>query len=124
MKVTNLLYWVKDLDKSVSFYQSIGFTVGTHRPQYAELSLGDFGITLVPASDAESEFASDANATEKGLGAYLYVQADHIDEMYNELVKKGINLHTKPRDWEWGNREFIVKDPDGYKLCFWQVIGK
>jgi catechol 2,3-dioxygenase-like lactoylglutathione lyase family enzyme len=27
---------------------------------------------------------------------------------------------TEPRDWEWGNREFIIKDPDGYKLCFSQ----
>lgn len=27
-----------------------------------------------------------------------------------------------PRDWPWGNREFVLKDPDGYKLVFWHEL--
>jgi len=44
----------------------------------------------------------------------------NVDAKYAELVAAGITPRSEPRDWPWGNREFIVKDPDGYKLCFWQ----
>ena len=68
----------------------------------------------------EEEFSKDSMAGEKGRGMYVYISVDDVDKKYEELIKIGLKPATKPRDWNWGNREFILKDPDGYKLCFWQ----
>jgi len=45
---------------------------------------------------------------------------DDADASYQEVVAKGIKPSSEPRDWPWGNREFVVRDPDGYKLVFFQ----
>jgi uncharacterized glyoxalase superfamily protein PhnB len=63
-------------------------------------------------------------SAEKGRGMYVYIQVGNVDAEYEKLQKIGIKPTTKPKDWPWGNREFIVKDLDGYKLCFWQPTQK
>jgi uncharacterized glyoxalase superfamily protein PhnB len=68
----------------------------------------------------EPEFNRDALASDKGRGMYLYIRVEDVDTLHASLPSKGITPYTAPRDWPWGNRECIVKDPDGYKLCFWQ----
>ena len=68
----------------------------------------------------EDEFSKDSMSGKKGKGMYVYIQVDDVDAKYQELLKLGLTPATEPRDWNWGNREFIQKDPDGYKLCFWQ----
>ena len=51
-------------------------------------------------------------------GMYIYIRVDDVDVEYDRQIGLGLQPHTQPRDWDWGNREFITKDPDGYKLCF------
>jgi len=67
----------------------------------------------------EDMFARDSLASEKGRGMYIYIKVDDVDAKYKELSALGVQQITEPKNWDWGNREFIVKDPDGYKLCFW-----
>lgn len=122
MKVTNILFWVDDLAASREFYQRLGMMLKMDKPDCVELALGEFIISLVPSAKAGQEFASDAHAAVKGKGMYLYIQVDDVDVTHAELKTKGIVPATEPRDWPWGEREFIVKDPDGYKLCFWQEL--
>ncbi len=52
----------------------------------------------------------------------IYIKVDDVDVEYNRQEKLGLTPATKPSNWEWGNREFILKDPDGYKLCFWNSV--
>jgi len=121
MKVTNLLFWVADNKLSEKFYKKLGFVVTHSDDQYSEAELGGFKIWLLTMRD-EAEFAKDALAAERGRGQYTYIYVDDVDAKYAELNKIGIQPATEPRDWPWGNREFIVKDPDGYKLCFWHTL--
>jgi catechol 2,3-dioxygenase-like lactoylglutathione lyase family enzyme len=119
MKVTNLLFWVQDNRISEKFYKKLGFEVVRTDDKHSVVELGNFQIVLVAMRD-EDEFAKDALAKDKGRGVYVYIAADDVDKLHKRLVKIGLRPATGPRDWEWGNREFILKDPDGYKLCFWQ----
>lgn len=32
----------------------------------------------------------------------------------------GMKPSSEPRDWPWGRREFVLRDPDGYKLVFFK----
>ena len=121
MKITNLLFWVRENKLSEKFYKKLGFEVVKSDDSHSVVQLSGFQITLVSMRD-EDKFAKDSMAAEKGLGVYVYILVDDVDTKYNELTHLGLKPATQPRDWEWGNREFILKDPDGYKLCFWKEI--
>lgn len=56
------------------------------------------------------------------LPARIYLIVDDVDETYKELLEKGLKPSSEPRDWPWGNREFVIRDPDGYKLVFYREI--
>lgn len=121
MKVTNILFWVQENRISEKFYKKLGFSTDESTDFYSEISLGSFKITLVNMRD-EDEFAGDSLAGEKGKGMYVYIHVDDVDAHYAKLVGEGFKPHTEPRDWPWGNREFVLKDPDGYKIVFWHKI--
>lgn len=123
MKVTNLTLWVQDNKLSEKFYKKLGFEVVRSDSDVSTVALDAFQLVLVTMRDEEM-FAGDSMNGDKGRGMYLYIRVDSTDKMYDELNRKGIAPATQPRDWEWGNREFIVKDPDGYKLCFWEPMNK
>ena len=118
MKVTGIVLWVQDNELSVKFYKKLGFTVIESNERHSLLKEGDFEIYLVSIRD-ENEFGKDAMARQKGLGSYLYIQVEDVDKKYKELIEKGLIMSSRPRTWDWGRREFVVKDLDGYKLCFY-----
>ena len=119
MKITSLLFWTQENKLSEKFYKKLGFKVVRSDDQYSVVSLDGFEITLVNMRD-EEKIAGDAMTGQKGKGMYVYISVDDVDATYKKLLRDGITPATEPKDWDWGNREFIVKDPDGYKLCFWQ----
>jgi uncharacterized glyoxalase superfamily protein PhnB len=121
MKVTDLLFWVQENKVSEKFYKKLGFGVPESDDRHSMVELDGFRIILVSMRD-EDEFARDAIAAEKGRGVYVYLKVDDVDVKYDRLVQAGFKPYTKPRNWEWGNREFILKDPDGYRFCFWQKV--
>jgi uncharacterized glyoxalase superfamily protein PhnB len=121
MKVTNITLWVQDNKLSDKFYKKLGFEVASSDSDVSTVTLDGFSLVLVTMRDEEM-FAKDSMSGEKGQGMYLYLCVESTDKVYDDLKRKGIKPATEPRDWEWGNREFIVKDLDGYKLCFWEPI--
>ena len=123
MKITQLLLWTQENKLSEKFYKKLGFDVVRSDDDISIVSLEGFRITIINMRD-EDMFARDALGGEKGRGMYIYISVDDVDAMHKELTQKGIEPITQPKDWRWGNREFIVKDPDGYKLCFWQRMLK
>lgn len=121
MQITNLLFWVQENKVSEKFYEKIGFEVIESADDHSTVKLDNFKIILVNMRD-EEKFSKDSMSTVKGMGMYVYISVDSVDEEYKKLLSLGLKPATEPKDWEWGNREFILKDPDWYKLCFWQKI--
>ncbi len=117
MKISSLVLWVQDATLSAKFYRKLGFDVTEVNDRNATAKAGSFEIMLVTMRD-EEEFNQDSLASNRGLGMYVYVNVEDVDQKYQELKKLGLQTSSQPRDWEWGNREFVIKDPDGYKLCF------
>lgn len=118
MRFTNILIWAQENKISEKFYKKLGFEVDVSTDAYSEVRLGNFKITIVNMRD-EDEFVGDSLAGAKGKGMYIYIHVDDVDAEHERQVELGIQPVTEPRDWPWGNREFVLKDPDGYKLCFW-----
>lgn len=119
MRVTHLTLWVQENKLSEKFYKKLGFTVDQSDDDHSLVSLHEFGLDLVSMRD-EDPFTRDSMSGDKGRGVYIYLQVDNVDAQHKALVSIGLMPYTQPKNWPWGNREFIIKDPDGYKLCFWQ----
>lgn len=118
MKFTNILIWSQDNVSSQKFYKKIGFEVKSSTDYYSELSLGGFELVIVNMRD-DDEFNGDSLGGDKGRGMYFYIWVDDVDAEYARQLGLGLKPNRPPRDWPWGNREFVLKDPDGYRLCFW-----
>lgn len=118
MHMTHLILWVQENKLSEKFYKKLGFEAISSDDDHSLVTLNGCMLDLVSMRD-EEPFTRDALAGDKGRGMYICIHTDTIDGLYAELEKRNLSP-TKPKDWPWGNREFVVKDPDGYKLCFWQ----
>jgi catechol 2,3-dioxygenase-like lactoylglutathione lyase family enzyme len=118
--VSGLIFLVKDLDKSVEFYKKLGFTFRKEIPGISATAyLNWFWIELLLKSEVfTEEFKGDAKGEPNGAGAYAHISVEDTDEFYKFLQKEGFNLGNSPQDFPWGRREFVLIDPDGYKLVF------
>ena len=53
-----------------------------------------------------------------GIGMYLTIETDTVDELYTQLKSKGIKIEIDIRDEPWGDRHFAVRDPNGIGIDF------
>jgi len=60
-----------------------------------------------------SSFAEDGVA-----GGVAFLLVDDVDDLYRELIGRGVRIDLSPTDQTWGNREMYVTDPDGNSLRF------
>lgn len=119
-KLNSLLLYVSDVNASAKFYQDLGFTITKETQEMCIAKLGDFELHC---HDQDSvRFKEESKIKPKGGGVFIYVAVENIDDYYKSLIDKGVNPSSKPRDWDWGNREFVIRDPDGYKIVFYQKL--
>jgi len=121
MEFTHLLFWVDDNTLSEKFYRKLGFEVIKSTEEISVVQMNNLQIELVPMRD-EAEFARDAINSDRGKGMYVYVKVGDVNKEYQRLNRLKLDIKHEPRNWPWGRREFVVKDPDGYKFCMWQNI--
>jgi len=65
-----------------------------------------------------------------GRGINFQIEVDNVDVLIEKISKNGIKLFME-REEKWyrvdnkleGNKQFLVQDPDGYLLRFFQDLG-
>ncbi len=120
-RVAGIVCYVKDIEKTAEFYTSLGFTKEKHEPDHLSIRLNWFWIDFHPQDKEDKlEFQKEATLANKGAGMFLYISVEDVDTFYEDVIAKGLNPSSTPRDWPWGNREFVLRDPDGYKLVFFK----
>jgi catechol 2,3-dioxygenase-like lactoylglutathione lyase family enzyme len=113
--VSGITCFVKNLNKTAAFYESLGFEIrkreANHITAYSNWFWVDF---LAIGKDERTKSGKETVLSNKGSGVCLYVSIDNVDEFHQYLVSRRLKPSTKPQDQPWGNREFILRDPDGY----------
>jgi predicted enzyme related to lactoylglutathione lyase len=109
ISISSLLYYVTDIDKTKQFYEDVGFIVENKSGKVITY-LNWFSIEFRPA----------AKPVNSDCGELVYIKVDSVEEMQKRLLDKGINPDGEPQDVGGGVKELHVKDPDGYKLVFFQ----
>jgi uncharacterized glyoxalase superfamily protein PhnB len=119
--VSGITCYVKNLSKTTKFYETLGFETKKKEADHITVYSNWFWIDfLAIAKNERDEFTKDVDLSNKGAGTFLYLSVDNVDEFYKQLLSKGIKPTTKPQDQPWGNREFILRDPDGYNLVIFK----
>jgi catechol 2,3-dioxygenase-like lactoylglutathione lyase family enzyme len=118
--VAGIICLVSDLDKSIEFYKMLGFEFKKQNPGIsAHAYLNWFWIELLLKDKVVTEeFKNDVELLPKGAGQYIHINVEDVDEFYEEVIAKGLKPLSEPEDFPWGHREFVLSDPDGYKLVF------
>lgn len=115
------LIYISDLKKSVKFYtEALGLKFGLFFPSeenatYASVFIGDNKLRLVLAREQNKKLYP------KGLGGsgfQLFIQVDDVDMVYQNLKDK-VEIVDEIETKSWGDREFTLKDPDGYLISFY-----
>ena len=119
--VSGIVHYVKDINKTTKFYKALGFKIEKHESAHLSIRLNWFWMDFHPqAKEDKPDFQKEANLKNKGAGLFLYISVEDVDDFYKGILAKGLKPSSKPRDWPWGNREFVIRDPDGYKLVFFK----
>jgi catechol 2,3-dioxygenase-like lactoylglutathione lyase family enzyme len=127
---------VTDIARSRAFYEGVlGFSVMWERPEEGFVYLGREGaeimLDLVSEKTAERGFLLGPLDYPCGRGVSFQIRASDVDALYSRAVAANGRI-TLAMEEKWyragvrelGNRQFIVADPDGYLLRFFQDLGE
>ena len=109
-------FTVDDLQKSIRFYEALGFTVSERWEDKGTLQ----GVML-RAGKTEIGLSQDdwkkGRDRKKGVGLRLLLSTtQNVDEVAARAKSAGITLKSEPFDSEWKTRVFEVVDPSGFLL--------
>ena len=107
---------VDDLQKSIVFYEALGFTVDERWEDNGTL----LGVML-RAGKSQIGLSQDdwkrGRERKKGIGMRLFMSTtQNVDEIAARARAAGIQLNSEPHDTEWKSRAFEVTDPSGFLL--------
>ena len=106
-----------DMPRAVAFYGALGLraSYGGAAGRFTVLDVGaeeHLNLALRPASGGGGGMA--------GWGRIIFHVSDvaAVDALYRQALEAGFEPEGPPRDAEWGERYFHLRDPDGHELSF------
>jgi predicted lactoylglutathione lyase len=116
VKELSTSFTVNDVQKSVNFFEALGFAVDERWEDNGVL----FGV-MMRAGTAHIGLNQDdwkkGRDRQKGVGVRLFLSTTQdIDQLAARAKKAGISLDSEPHDTEWGSRAFEVTEPSGFKV--------
>lgn len=116
-------FFVRDLEESLRFYvdqlgfqkvhQKLDFAIVTHSRAFLLLAGIEAGVHYqMPAVD---EWLAGAP---RGVGVNVLITVEDVDALYRRAVASGATIAKPIGDRDYGLRDFVLADPDGYLLRF------
>jgi hypothetical protein len=117
---------------SLAFYMAAGFDVAYERPdeRFAMLRRGAVAIMLEEAFGPGRRLGSAALQRPLGRGMNLQIEVESVADLHSALLRLGYRMQVDLEDaWyhvgdkQVGQVQFVVADPDGYLLRFFEDLG-
>jgi lactoylglutathione lyase len=117
MELIHTCYRIGDIDRSVPFYEALGFEERRRMPIRDEAINVFMGL---PGDEDRLELTYNFGVDSYELGTgynHVAVTVDDLDETLARLAEKGIDPEKPPYTVrEGGPRLCFVRDPDGYRV--------
>jgi catechol 2,3-dioxygenase-like lactoylglutathione lyase family enzyme len=111
MRLNQVTAPAHDLERSIAFYRTLGFTLIVKADHYARFEVGDGSET----------FSLHLTEESVGNGPSIYFECDDLDARVAALKAQGIVFDHDPKDQSWLWREAWLSDPAGVKLCLYHA---
>jgi lactoylglutathione lyase len=120
MSLIHTCYRILDIDRSVRFYEALGFEEMRRAPIRDEAVNVFMGLPE-DGSEPRLELTHNFGVTEPyeiGTGyGHIAITTDDLDGMLGRLAEQGIEPERPPYTIRaGGNRLCFVRDPDGYRI--------
>ena len=114
-KVGNVILAVKDLNKSVEFYNKIlGMPIKRQRENWVDLGQSGALLSLHPASTS-----SPHSGTSIDNGILIGIVVGDVSSAINELKSKNVKIHRDIQNKSSG-KNAIILDPDDYMISLFE----
>jgi catechol 2,3-dioxygenase-like lactoylglutathione lyase family enzyme len=124
----SVMFNVKNVDRSVKFYEALGFDVRwawkgeDGKLDYAGVGIGGAVIALgrIWKGEGTGSGYRDYQGWVKGTlggGVIVNVELRDVDKIYARAKKAKAKVESKLREWPYG-KAFTINDPDGYVVKF------
>jgi catechol 2,3-dioxygenase-like lactoylglutathione lyase family enzyme len=102
--------YVRDMQRSIGFYQALGFEVLSAGPDFVELAWENHHFFLESRPDLPASFEHpQANAR---------IMVPDVDRYWDIALQLGARVIKPIADRYYGLRDFTIADPDGFGLRF------
>jgi uncharacterized glyoxalase superfamily protein PhnB len=109
-------FTVDDLQKSITFYEALGFAVDERWEDNGKL----LGVMLRTGKNRIGLSQDDwkkGRDRKKGVGMRVFMSTtQNVDQIAARAKSAGVELDSEPHDTEWKTRAFEVTDPSGFLL--------
>lgn len=99
-----------DMARAVRFYLALGFPLayGGEDAAFTSFTVGRGHLNLI-AAPSEQRWA---------WWGRIILHVEDVDALYAQARAVGLAPEAPPRDAPWGERYFLLTDPDGHELSF------
>jgi catechol 2,3-dioxygenase-like lactoylglutathione lyase family enzyme len=110
----------KRLELSKDFYVGkLGFKIKFESDFYLLLHTGGETDTEIAFMLPNHPTQADIFKNEfTGKGVFITIEVENVDKVYGEIKTKKIPIVLEIRDEEWGDRHFVIQDPNGIGIDF------
>ncbi len=120
--VTEVVYWVSDVERAVAWYQDrFDMVLTDHSPgQHAFLDAGSFLLAFFNPADPGSDLGRSYLARTGGVRGDVYhvafaVEPSSLDGNAATIRETGTEVKG-PVEFESGRRSYFFEDPDGHYI--------
>lgn len=123
--------YCSDIERSVSFYVNLlGFVVRFARPEDRFVYLDREGAEMMLEQPTNRILVSAELEHPYGRGVNFQIEVGDVERLYATVTASRWPVFLELEDrWyrqdelAFGNRQFVIQDPDGYLLRFFQDLG-
>ena len=119
-------FYTKKFEETLGYYrEGLGFLIA----ESWNRDEGDKGVVfhaasgmiefLVMPKDKKGMFSW---GKDKPKGMMLVIEVENIDEFYKQVKRRKLEIADKIRNRKWGHRTFMLRDPNGVELYFFEEI--
>lgn len=108
--ISALVYKIVDMDKTIEFYEGLGFRVDKNDGRIAVVYVNWFSL--------EFHLVNETDTTPKD-GPLVLVSVE-LEEFYKKAIAAGYTPEYEPQKTVNGRREFALRDPNGYLMVFFE----
>jgi lactoylglutathione lyase len=126
MPLIHTCYRITDIDRSVAFYEALGFA------EIARMLIGEEAVNIFMNMPGDGDIPKLELTHNFGVGSYdigtgyghIAITAPDLDATLAALAGQGIEPEKPPYSIrEGGNRLCFVRDPDGYRVELIEMVG-